>query len=232
MKRDPSAPDAAIESRPPAGEKPPAARPFPLVRALAVAALALGFAAIFGNPYRGHVVTLDTRELAIIVGSEIDHVDSAELADWIIRGETDFRLIDLRDTVDYAEYHIPLAEQVEIAALPDHPLLRNEKVVLYSDGGIHAAQGWFLLKAQGYAGAYTLLGGLDAWKDEILFPLLEDAMDAQQTARAREVSRFFGGSPRDAGEQPAETARARMPVVEAPTAPVVPQRKKKSKDGC
>ena len=52
-------------------------------------------------------------------------------------------------------------------------LHRNERIVLYSGGGIHSAQGWFLLRAQGFPGSYILLGGLDAWMDETNDPLLE-----------------------------------------------------------
>jgi rhodanese-related sulfurtransferase len=44
--------------------------------------------------------------------------------------------------------HIPTAELVELRDLHDYPLYHNEKIVLYSDGGIHSAQAWFLLRAE------------------------------------------------------------------------------------
>ena len=76
---------------------------------------------------------------------------------------------------DYAAYHIPTAENVTVAALPEFPFLRTEKIVLYSDGGIHAAQAWMLMQAQGYRAVYTVLGGLEGWKDDVLYPALPGA---------------------------------------------------------
>ncbi len=137
---------------------------------LAVLALALGLVALFGGPRDGGTVTLNAAELAAIVESEVDHVTVDELADWIIQGRNDYRLLDVRDPAAYAEYHIPTAESVQITELADYPLLRNEKIVLYSDGGTHSAQAWFLLKARGYGGVYMLLYGLEEWKQRILFP--------------------------------------------------------------
>ena len=57
----------------------------------------LGAIAVFASPQRGNVVTLDTRELALIVDGKLDHVSADELADWIIQGRADYRLIDVRD---------------------------------------------------------------------------------------------------------------------------------------
>ena len=52
--------------------------------------------AVVGSPYQGHKVTLDTKELAVLVSGEVDHVTSQELAAWIIEGNTGYRLVDLR----------------------------------------------------------------------------------------------------------------------------------------
>ena len=214
-----------------------------LEQKLGAAALLLGAVAVFGNPYRtSGVVEVDAHELAAIVQTEVDHVTPDELAGWIIQSRTDYRLIDLRDEAAYAAYHIPTAERAPIGELPDYPLARNEKIVLYSDGGIHAAQGWFLLKAAGYPGAYILLGGLDAWKDEVLFPSAPAAPTAEQTAafeRTAQVAAFFGGAPRGAdrgGDGGATAAERDLPAMALPVpqaAPVVaaPNQKKK-KEGC
>jgi rhodanese-related sulfurtransferase len=204
-------------------------------RILAAVALVLGAIAILGNPYRGSVVTLNTKELATIVEAKVDHVTAAELADWIIQGDTEYRLIDIREPGPFAEYHIPTAENVSIVGLSDYPLLRNERIVLYSQGGIHSAQAWMLLKARGYRGVYMILGGLDAWMDEVLFPSLAPDASPQEQARferARFVSEFFGGTPRTGVEAEMEQATVPLPTVEAPARTVVPTRKKKKKEGC
>ena len=48
--------------------------------------------------------------------------------------------------------------------LPQSELLRNQKIVLFSDDNIDAAKAWFILKSKGYKGVYILDGGLDAGK--------------------------------------------------------------------
>jgi rhodanese-related sulfurtransferase len=204
---------------------------------LGAVALALGALALFSVPHRGPVVTLDTRELALIVEKEVDHVTPPELAGWIVQGRSDYRLIDLRAESDYATYHIPTAENVTVAALPEFPLLRTEKIVLYSDGGIHAAQAWMLMQAQGYRAVYTVLGGLDAWKDEVLYPALPaqaSALERARFERAVAVARFFGGEPRSGGVAAAPATMA-LPKLAAPApsgaaSPVAPRKKKK--EGC
>ena len=216
-----------------------------LRRALAAAALLLGVAAIAGDPYRGSTVRIDTRELAGIVSREVDHVTPRELAGWIIEGRTDYRLIDLREEKDFAVYHIPTAENVPIARLPDYGLPRDEQIVLYSEGGIHSAQAWFLLKAQRYPGAYILLGGLEAWQDEVLYPTAPAAATPQESAafeRDAQVARFFGGGPRAAAAADSGRLMAMPAMPSAPSVKVAPPPasagggaaapKKKRKEGC
>jgi hypothetical protein len=204
---------------------------------LAIVALALGTLALFSVPHRGPVVTLDTRELALIVEKEVDHVTPSELAGWIVQGRSDYRLIDLRAASDFAAYHIPTAENVTVAALPEFPFQRTEKIVLYSDGGIHAAQAWMLMQAQGYRAVYTVLGGLEGWKDEVLYPALPaqaSAADRARFERAAAMSRFFGGEPRAEGaavaSAPVELPKLAAPVPSGPASPVAPRKKKK--EGC
>lgn len=202
---------------------------------LALLAFVLGLVAVFGDPYGGGAVTLKPQELAVMVQKEVDHVSVQELAGWIIQQRSDYRLIDLRDPQAYATYHIPSAENLAITELPGDTLARNEKIVLYSEGGIHSAQAWFLMKAEGYQGVYILRGGLDEWNDGILYPALPaDATPQQRAAfeKARQVSAFFGGTPRVGGAQP-ETAIS-APKIRPPAAPAAPAAaaKKKKKEGC
>jgi rhodanese-related sulfurtransferase len=204
----------------------------------AVIVLGLGALAI-GTPFRGTAFTVDAKELGRIVQTEVDHITPEELADWIIQEKTDFRLIDLRPEKEFAEYHIPRAENVQISALADYGLLRNEKIVLYSEGGIHSAQAWFLLKAGEYRGVYMLRGGLEEWKDRVLFPTIPPSPTAEQAAsfeKMKEVSKFFGGTPLTGAmpDQPAATRtipKLEMPSMQAtPAAGGTPTRKKK--EGC
>ena len=203
---------------------------------LALLALTLGLVAIGARPMRGSVVTIDARDLARIVATEVDHVGVEELADWIVAGRSDYRLVDLRGAAAFASYHIPTAENVPLAALPDYPFGRREKIVLYSDGGIHSAQAWFLLQAKGYRGVYILRGGLDEWKDTVLFPrLAENPSPADRAANEKRtyMSRHFGGRPLTGGAIQAEAMPVEMPRVEMPAAsPAAQLAKKKRKEGC
>lgn len=205
---------------------------------LAALLLALGFLAVFtGDPYGNTRTTIDTKDLALMVQKEIDHVSVENLADWIIQGRADYRLIDLRGENEYAAYHIPTAENVTLAELPNADLLRNEKIVLYSEGGIHSAQAWFLLKAKGYKAVYMLFGGLDEWKEKILFPEIPADIppdEKDKYNRMAEVSRWFGGAPQIAGAPEAPRTTMNLPTPPpsaAPGAPAKPQAKKK-KEGC
>jgi len=205
---------------------------------LAALAFVLGAVALFAQPHRGPFVKLDGRELALVVEQEVDHVTAPELAAWIVEGRADYRLIDLRSAEEYAAYHIPTAENVPLSDLVEYPLLRTEKVVLYSEGGIHSAQAWMLLRAQGHESAYMVLGGLDAWKDEVLYPALPADAGPQQRARFERtaaLAQFFGGQPRSGNAAQAPAAAVELPKLTAPppsAGPATPVGKKKQKEGC
>lgn len=214
---------------------------------LALAALALGAVAMFAQPYQGGKVTLNATELALAIGTEADHVEALDLASWIIESRADYRLIDLRTDPEFAQYHIPSAENVPMTGLTDAGLGRQEKIVLYSEGGIHSAQAWMLLKAQGYKAVYMLKGGLDEWKDQVVFPLLADNPTGYQRSRderLKSISAFFGGQPRSASALAAGgaaepglilPATPHLPSVVAPASPAgaaAPGATKKKKEGC
>jgi rhodanese-related sulfurtransferase len=203
---------------------------------LGVIALGLGVVALFAQPSRGNVVTVDLDELAELIDSERDHVTVEEVAAWIVEGRADYRLIDLRSEAEYATYHIPTAENVTLSSLPEASLQPAEKIVLYSEGGIHGAQAWMLLRGKGYANTYTLQGGLDEWKEAVLFPALPanaGSPDRERFERAAARARFFGGSPRT-GAGGAATALPELPKVVAPMAPAgtAPKLGRKKKEGC
>jgi rhodanese-related sulfurtransferase len=203
---------------------------------LALVALALGAVALFSQPHRGPFVKLDAREMGAIVDAEVDHVTARELAGWIVEGRSDYRLLDLRSPEEYAKYHIPGAENVQAKDLRDYPLLPSEKIVVYSEGGIHGAQGWMLLKALGYPSVYAVLLGLDAWTDEVLYPAPPPGDDPRAKAefeKAAAMASFFGGKARTEAEA-ADVSAPVLPTLAAPaSAPIVPAaRRGKKREGC
>jgi hypothetical protein len=181
---------------------------------LGAVALALGAIAVFADVTPGPLATVHARELLSGVERREDHVTPQELAAWIVAGRADYRLVDIRDAQAFAQYHIPTAENVPLAAVASGPLSRAERIVLYGAGGIHAAQAWMVLRGLGYPRVWTLLEGLDAWKEEVLFPVMPASPDPEQQARfarAAHVAKFFGGRPRAA-------AAAGAPLMELPDA--------------
>jgi rhodanese-related sulfurtransferase len=197
-------------------------------------------ALLLGSPYRGARASLELKELGLIVQNTTDHVTVQELADWIIQGRADYRLIDVRSEAEYNDYHIPSAENIQVADLATAEIGRNEKFVLYSQGGIHAAQAWMMLAARGFKHSYILFGGLEEWKDEILFPKLPEnptAAQADSVAKVKSVCAHFGGSAQTgaAGAEVAETKAApklQMPSGSASGGAAKAAGVKKKKEGC
>ncbi len=58
---------------------------------LASGAVLLGFfALIFGNPGNNTNADIDIKDLAVMVETQVDHVSVEDLADWIIKGKSDY----------------------------------------------------------------------------------------------------------------------------------------------
>lgn len=174
-----------------------------IVRGLAAVGVILGvFAAIAGNPDNAASRRVDVRKLAATVAAEDDHVTAVELAEWIKERRSDLRVIDVRDSSEFDAYHIPTAERVDLTHLVDAHFGSNETIVLYSDGGAHAAQGWVFLRALGHQRVYFLRGGLAEWLDGVMNPAASagttDSARAEFT-KVASLSRYFGGVPRSTG---------------------------------
>ena len=156
-------------------------------RALGSAAIVLGALAAFaGSPYRE---SFDVKQLASEVTREEDHVTAIELAAWIKDRKPGLRVLDLRPEAEFDEYHIPGAENVAFDALLRARHASTDTLVLISDGGAHAAQGWVFLRALGHQHVYFLRGGLGEWLDDVMNP-----------AKTTALTRYFGGTPRSATE--------------------------------
>ncbi len=167
--------------------------------------LAVAFAAVEGRPVR---TPAEVASLAGVIEREEDHVDAPELATWIKDGKPGLRVIDLREGVDTGTYVIPGAELVSLGDLATLPVGAGDFLVLYSDGGAHAAQGWVLLQMRGIRNARVLKDGMAAWEDDVLEPILptgDDVASRAAAARTRALSLWFGGRPRT-GEGPFDRA--------------------------
>ena len=168
-------------------------------RRLAWAAVVLAaLAPLAESPFAAGRARVDVAQLARQVEGEQDHVTALELAEWIKARRPDVRILDLRPPAQYDSLHIPGAERVPLDSLAAVHLRGRETVVLYSEAGAHAAQGWVFLRALGHSNVFFLRGGIYEWIDQVLSPTLAvDATPAERVryARASALSRYFGGTP-------------------------------------
>ncbi len=210
---------------------------------LAIIAVLLGVIALFaGDPYNGTSVKVNVKDIALSTVKESDKINPSDLADWIIQGKADYVLVDLRTPDKYAEYTLPEAENIPLVELPNSDLLRNQKIILFSDDEVAAAQGWFILKAKKYNSVYILEGGLNGWKDKVLFPRVpanptKDELVLLEKRKA--VAQYFGG------DLVTETTSTETKTeFKSPTSSVIPKStqpttggkvtapKKKKREGC
>jgi len=202
---------------------------------LALVAFILGLIAVFaGSPYSGSTITVNAKDLALTTVKNSDKVNVFELADWIIKQKSDYTLVDLRDEKEFTEYFIPTATNIPLETLPESGLLRNQKIILYADNNLEAAQAWFILKSKDYRGVYLLDGGLEKWKDEVLFPKLAVDATPQQIAefeKRKEICKYFGGVAQTDSTQVNEN-KIKLPTPEITSQPNITKPKKKKREGC
>ena len=202
---------------------------------LALIAFVLGLIAVFaGSPYVGSTIAVNTKNLALTTVKNSDMIDVLELADWIIKEKSDYTLVDLRDEKEFTEYFIPTAVNIPLETLPESGLLRNQKIILYGDDDLKAAQAWFILKSNDYKGVYLLDGGLDKWKDEILFPNLAADTTSGQIAefeKLKEICKYFGGQALTGTIETVDT-KIKLPTPKVTTQPTIKKTKKKKREGC
>jgi rhodanese-related sulfurtransferase len=201
----------------------PFLRNLTLNQRLALLAFGLGLVALAATPARGDRVTVDSRDMAWLAANGSGRVAARTVADWIIQGRSDFRLIDVRTPAAFAAGPgIPSAENIQLAALFDADLGRSEKILLVGDDQVTVGQAWLLLEASGYTGAAVVEGGLSAWRDEVVYPRV-DGVDAATRARLEAVSAHFGGAPRIGGAAAALVGSSAPGIAQAsPGVPKLP----------
>ncbi|MFZ1289546.1 MAG: rhodanese-like domain-containing protein [Melioribacteraceae bacterium] len=205
---------------------------------LAMFAIALGIIAVFaGDPYGKNSLKINAKELSLISSDEIGKVKVEDLADDIIKSKSDFRLIDLRKSEEYAKYNIPNSENIQVDQLLNSDLQRNEKIILYSDNDIEATQAWFLLKTNNYKGVNIILGGLNNWKENILFPKCDCGENPTIEQKHKHdklaaVSKYFGGNIQTNSSEE-NLVKNEMPQLSAPTGIILKKTLgKKKREGC
>lgn len=208
-----------------------------LNKKLALIAITLGIIALFaGDPYGGTTIKVNEKDIALSTVGNSDKVSVTELADWIIKDKSDFELIDLRSEEKFNEYTIPGSQSIPIEQIPSSDLLRNQKIILFSDDDIASSQAWFILKSKKYNGVYILDGGLNEWKDKILFPKAPvngSKEDFAEFEKMKEVAKFFGGQAQTDSSVAQTKQEIKLPTpTVGTTKTITPTGKKKKREGC
>jgi rhodanese-related sulfurtransferase len=161
---------------------------------LAISAAALGCTAAVSDLQPA----LNAKELATEIDGERDHISALDLAERVAHGDKSLSIFDLRSAAEFERFHIPSARHASIQELAQDPVQRDKTVVLYSEGGSHAAQAWVLLRVRGHRNVFFLREGIYEWISRVFEPRLAVDASARERAefdRAAELSRFFGGTP-------------------------------------
>jgi thiosulfate/3-mercaptopyruvate sulfurtransferase len=127
-----------------------------------------------------------------------DHIEPEELAERMLRQEPGLIVVDIRPVVEYMDYHLPNALNIQMKDLHQAliPYKNVGTIVLYSNGMTHPVQARDSLYRNGYTNAYILTDGLNGFIERCLTPVsLRDEILPKETAdKIRAWRTFFLGS--------------------------------------
>jgi len=97
--------------------------------------------------------------------TNIQEIDSPELASWMENENHQLRIIDVREMPEIAQGTMPKAEPLPLATLPARlsDFESDEKLVIICRSGARSAQACLFLQQQGFNNVYNLRGGMIAW---------------------------------------------------------------------
>ena len=204
---------------------------------IGILAIILGIAAAFiGNPSNTTITSVNIKEIALKSEKDVNRVTVNDLASWIIKGNMDYRLVDLRNESEYNEYNIPTSENISTGSLVNSDLKRNGRIILYSNDDIVASQAWFILKSSEFKSVYILKGGLEVWKNEVIFPVCKCVDNPDQGQKhihteKEEIAKFFGGQLESSANN--AIVKKDTPKLKAPAKVTLKRtRTKKAREGC
>ena len=164
-----------------------------------------------GTPIRASALRIPLAGAAVVLGvvaavagsAALDHnqgrVDAIELAQWIRDRHPDVRIVDLRSTSAFDDYHVPTAVRIPFESLRGTTFSADDTIIVYGSDEKQAAEAQRLLQTAGFPRVYVLRNGLIGWIDDVMNPTLASGSSPEAKAafvKTREISRYFGGVPR------------------------------------
>ncbi len=206
----------------------------PVRKRVGLLGILLGILAIFGSdPYETNIVNVNLKD---IIYNKVDRVKPLQLADWIIKGNYDFTLVDLRNREEFNKYNIPTSECVLLPSLLDATdFSRTDKIILYADDDFKAAKGWLVLTAKNFKYVSVLDGGIKAWRNEVLYPKIPEKIKPEEKSKyekIKQISKYFGGTPQTGGKTE-PVVHQLVPKLKIPVGVSFKKHKKKAaREGC
>lgn len=193
----------------------------------------LGVLLAFSPAGTRRAASFSPQALAETITNESDHIAAEELAKWLIDKKPDLVVVDMRSAEEFAQYHIPGAVNIPFHKLFEaeahETLSTGNTIVLYSNGGTHAAQAWVLLKQMAVE-SHVLLGGLNYWVEAILNPAPPSNLAADSEILKYQFQKSASGYFAPGGAIAAPADSAINPV--KPKVQIRPGQKKKARAGC
>ncbi|MCL4707896.1 rhodanese-like domain-containing protein [bacterium] len=193
----------------------------------------LGVLLAFSPAGTRKAATFSPQDLAEAINNESDHLTAEELAKWLIDKKPDLLVVDMRSAEEFAQYHIPGAVNIPFNKLfepeAQETMAGDNTIVLYSNGGTHAAQAWVLLKQLGIE-SFVLLGGLNYWTEAILNPKAPNELVADSEILKYQFQKSASGYFAPGGTVSASADSSRAPA--KPKVQIDAKQKKKARAGC
>jgi rhodanese-related sulfurtransferase len=189
----------------------------------------LGMILAFSPFQKSAVSNNEATLLASMIEERHDHISADQLGQLIIDKSPEYMLIDIRQVDEYKNFHIPTAYNFPLESLfRDSVLARldpDKLLVLYSNGGTHAAQAWVLLRQLGFQNSTVLLGGLNYWVDVYSNPHPPEDIHADSEVFLYQFRMSAGKTL--LGEQTVQDQKS----ADSPTLPAIPIKRKIKKSG-
>ncbi len=110
-------------------------------------------------------------EIGRAVARQDDRVFADDLAGWLVAGQKDFLLVDIRARDEYVSGHIDSAQNIPLPELVKRSTLgglpRDRRLLVYSADTENASKAVVMLRLAGL-NAYGLVGGYNEWRRHIM----------------------------------------------------------------
>lgn len=120
-----------------------------------------------------------------------DHIEPVDLARELVAGKSKIICVDVRTLEEYHEWHIPGARHfpLESVAAGLNKYKNYDRIVLYSNGTVHPAQMWVVLRLKGFRNVFVLADGLKGLFETVLKPAVLRT-EALSEAQQREIEQW------------------------------------------